>query len=55
LDDLLSQVIDRLPDSVSAIKKDSDGFGVIWDESTGVPDLVEIFNGLMLLKQHYQK
>jgi hypothetical protein len=28
---------------------------VIWDESTGVPDLVEIFNGLRMLKQHYEK
>ena len=55
LEGLISQVIDRLPASVSAIKKDSDGFGVIWDESTGVADLVEIFNVLRMLKQHNEK
>ena len=55
LDGLISQVIDRLPASVSAIKKASDGVGGIWDESTGVPDLVEICNGLRMLNQHYEK
>ena len=54
-DGLLSKIISRLPAGATAIMKDSEGFGVIWDESAGDSELTEILNGLRMLKQHNEK
>jgi hypothetical protein len=54
-DDVLAQIIVNLPNGVSAIKKQKDGFSVIWDESGGEPEFLAVCDSLRMLHEHNKK